>query len=100
MERMKKKVGPVRVTPKTSKQLNQRETRLNSPAAAILPKEYPMVLADLKRRISEERIRTVLAANAAMVMLYWDIGRIILGRQEQKGWGTKVVDRLSMTILI
>jgi predicted nuclease of restriction endonuclease-like (RecB) superfamily len=30
-----------------------------------------------------------------MVLLYWDIGRAILDRQEQEGWGTKVIDRLS-----
>ena len=37
----------------------------------------------------------VLAANSAMVLLYWDIGRMILARQEQEGWGAKVIDRLS-----
>ena len=37
----------------------------------------------------------VMAANAAMVLLYWDIGRMILDRQERAGWGTKVIDRLS-----
>jgi predicted nuclease of restriction endonuclease-like (RecB) superfamily len=30
-----------------------------------------------------------------MVLLYWDIGRMILDRQEREGWGAKVVDRLS-----
>ena len=30
-----------------------------------------------------------------MVLLYWDIGRMILERQEKEGWGTKVIDRLS-----
>jgi predicted nuclease of restriction endonuclease-like (RecB) superfamily len=29
------------------------------------------------------------------VLLYWDIGRVILDRQEQEGWGAKVIDRLS-----
>jgi predicted nuclease of restriction endonuclease-like (RecB) superfamily len=28
-------------------------------------------------------------------MLYWEIGRAILQKQEQKGWGAKVIDRLS-----
>jgi predicted nuclease of restriction endonuclease-like (RecB) superfamily len=28
-------------------------------------------------------------------MLYWDIGRMIRGRQDREGWGAKVVDRLS-----
>ena len=36
-----------------------------------------------------------MAANAAMVMMYWDIGRLILDRQEREGWGAKIIDRLS-----
>jgi len=34
-------------------------------------------------------------ANAAMVLLYWDIGWMILDRQERAGWGTRVIDRLA-----
>jgi predicted nuclease of restriction endonuclease-like (RecB) superfamily len=30
-----------------------------------------------------------------MVLLYWDIGRLILDRQEREGWGTKVIERLA-----
>lgn len=66
-----------------------------APAKYALPKGYAAVLADLKQRIGQERLRTVLAANAAMVMLYWDIGRVILQRQEQEGWGAGVVNALS-----
>ena len=35
------------------------------------------------------------AANSAMVTLYWDIGRLILERQAQEGWGARVIDRLA-----
>jgi len=40
-------------------------------------------------------LRVVLAANSAMVLLYWDIGRVILDRQASEGWGAKVIDRLA-----
>jgi predicted nuclease of restriction endonuclease-like (RecB) superfamily len=60
-----------------------------------LPDSYARVLADIKRRISSERVRAVLAANSAMVLLYWDIGRMILARQNREGWGARVIDRLS-----
>ena len=30
-----------------------------------------------------------------MVLLYWEIGKTILRRQEREGWGAKVIDRLS-----
>jgi len=29
----------------------------------------------------------VLAVNAELVRLYWDIGRLIAQRQQQEGWG-------------
>jgi len=56
---------------------------------------YGSLLDELKRTIASERVRVVLAANSAMVLLYWDIGQTILERQQQQGWGAKVIDRLS-----
>ena len=65
------------------------------PSKAELPADYATLLAELKQRIGGERLRMVLSANAAMVLLYWDIGRTILDRQSKEGWGAKVIDRLS-----
>jgi predicted nuclease of restriction endonuclease-like (RecB) superfamily len=65
------------------------------PGGAELPESYAAVLGEIKERIRTERLRVVMAANAAMVLLYWDIGRMILERQEKEGWGAKVIDRLS-----
>lgn len=64
----------------------------------LLPDDYPGLLDALKARIARERVRVVMAANAAMVPLYWDIGRAIGERQETAGWGAKVIDRLSADI--
>jgi len=36
-----------------------------------------------------------MAANAAMLQLYWDMGHTILARQAREGWGAKVINRLS-----
>jgi hypothetical protein len=36
-----------------------------------------------------------VAVTRELVLLYWQIGRDILGRQEDEGWGTKVIDRLA-----
>jgi predicted nuclease of restriction endonuclease-like (RecB) superfamily len=80
------------------KTLGRRRNDAMFPAApprAELPGDYAETLRDLKQRIHEERLRTVLAANSAMVLLYWDIGRTILARQDQAGWGAKVIDRLA-----
>jgi predicted nuclease of restriction endonuclease-like (RecB) superfamily len=60
-----------------------------------LPDDYIVVFQGLRERIQSERLRVTLAANAAMVLLYWDIGQVILDRQARQGWGAKVIDRLS-----
>jgi len=65
------------------------------PAKSELPKDYAKTLEMIKRRIREERLRTVLSANAAMVLLYWDIGQFILDRQKQSGWGARIIDRMA-----
>ena len=62
---------------------------------ARLPTDYTAAFAEIKVRIRKERLRVALAANAGLVLLYWDIGRAILDRQGREGWGTKVIDRLS-----
>lgn len=66
-----------------------------SPPRAGLPRDYAETLGAIKQRIQQERLRVVMAANSAMVLLYWDIGRMILDRQERQGWGARVVDRLA-----
>ena len=66
-----------------------------APVRAGLPRDYADTLGVIKQRIQEERLRVVLTANTAMSLLYWDIGRMILERQERAGWGAKVVDRLA-----
>ncbi|MGA2977046.1 MAG: PDDEXK nuclease domain-containing protein [Spirochaetia bacterium] len=65
------------------------------PPTSDAPADYSAWLADLKARIHQERLRVVLASNAAMVLLYWDIGRSILDKQTVQGWGSRVIDRLA-----
>jgi predicted nuclease of restriction endonuclease-like (RecB) superfamily len=62
---------------------------------SIWPAEYGATLKSIQQRVRQERTRTVLSANAAMVLLYWDIGRLIMDRQCRDGWGAKVIDRLA-----
>jgi predicted nuclease of restriction endonuclease-like (RecB) superfamily len=66
-----------------------------APLLSEMPVGYAALLGKIKRRIQEERLRTVMAANSAMVLMYWDIGRLILDRQEKEGWGARVIYRLS-----
>lgn len=59
------------------------------------PEGYGDWLADLKGRIHNAQQRATLAVNRELVLLYWQIGKDILTRQAQQGWGAKVIERLA-----
>lgn len=59
------------------------------------PAGYADWLAELKHRIHTTQQRATLAVNRELVLLYWHIGRDILTRQVQQGWGAKVIERLA-----
>ena len=56
---------------------------------------YESFLRDLKARIHSVQTRAALAVNRELVLLYWEIGRDILLRQQREGWGAKVIERLA-----
>ena len=59
------------------------------------PAVYDSFLQDLKDRIRAAQLRAALSVNRELVLLYWSVGRDILTRQENEGWGAKIIDRLS-----
>jgi len=60
-----------------------------------LPQGYASLLNALKELIRTAQVTAALAVNRELVMLYWSIGRDILARQKEQGWGSKVSDRLA-----
>jgi predicted nuclease of restriction endonuclease-like (RecB) superfamily len=59
------------------------------------PDGYQDTLAALVERVRAARVRAQRRVNEELVLLYWEIGREILLRQEREGWGAKVIDRLA-----
>ncbi len=59
---------------------------------------YHELLGDIKVRVRQAQIKAALSVNATMILLYWDIGRMIAGRQAQQGWGAKVIPRLAIDL--
>jgi predicted nuclease of restriction endonuclease-like (RecB) superfamily len=62
---------------------------------SFLPNDYDEFLRALKERIRTAQIRATLSVNRELVLLYWHIGQEILLRQEQEGWGAKIIERLA-----
>lgn len=65
--------------------------------SALFPEDenYFALLDGLKQRIRTAQVKAALAVNQELILLYWQIGQEILERQQQEGWGSKVVQRLA-----
>jgi predicted nuclease of restriction endonuclease-like (RecB) superfamily len=64
----------------------------------ILPSDYRDWVKTLKNRIQAAQQRAVLAVNQELLQLYWQIGSDILLRQQEQGWGSKVIERLAQDL--
>jgi predicted nuclease of restriction endonuclease-like (RecB) superfamily len=67
-------------------------------SGAALPPGYAELLEDLKGRVRTAQLKAAVAVNREMIQLYWDVGRLIVERQEREGWGKGVVDRLAKDV--
>ena len=63
-------------------------TDLQSPA-------YRHWLRDLKIQVHRAQLSAAQRVNTGLIVLYWQLGRSILGKQREEGWGAKVVAELS-----
>ena len=59
---------------------------------------YANLLGDIKNRILQAQVKATLSANAEMIMMYWDIGRMVHQRQQQEGWSAAIIPRLSFDL--
>jgi predicted nuclease of restriction endonuclease-like (RecB) superfamily len=57
--------------------------------------EYHEWLRDLKQQIKRGQIKAALLVNNQMILLYWDIGRQIVEKQEKAKWGSSFIEQLS-----
>lgn len=61
----------------------------------VKPQDYPGLLTEIKERIRSAQYEALKAVNKELVGLYWDIGRMIMERQDVEGWGKAVVEQLA-----
>jgi predicted nuclease of restriction endonuclease-like (RecB) superfamily len=60
-----------------------------------MDKYYTEFINTVKHKIREAQIKTVVAANGQMLLLYWQLGNYILENQQKEGWGAKIIQLLS-----
>lgn len=82
---------PSEPTKASIQDLSRKETQ----SSELIPKEYNRLLEDIKERVRRSQIKAVTAANKELISLYWTIGKIIIEKQENSGWGTKFIEKLA-----
>ena len=66
-----------------------------APNLSEMSDSYLDFIEAIKKEIENQRLKVVLNANSSMICLYWNIGKAILQKQEEEGWGAKVIDRMA-----
>lgn len=56
---------------------------------------YKALLDEIVKEIDQHRIKAAHELNTTQMQLYFSIGKTIVSRQEQEGWGKSVVERLA-----
>ena len=62
----------------------------------MIEKSYVTVVEDIKEQIRSAQHRAILNANKEMLILYWNIGKVI---NENSTWGSKFLNKLSSEII-
>jgi predicted nuclease of restriction endonuclease-like (RecB) superfamily len=57
--------------------------------------EYRDWIGELKEQIQRSQIKAALSVNSQLIMLYWDLGRQIVEKQEHSKWGSGFIEQLS-----
>jgi len=67
-------------------------------STTISTQDYSALLNDVRERIRGAQLQALRAVNRELIGLYWDIGRMIVERQEDETWGRSVVERLAQDL--
>jgi adenylate cyclase len=62
--------------------------------------DYRSLLVAVKHRIRAAQYEALKAVNRDLMALYWNIGELIVTRQESAGWGKSVVEQLAQNLQI
>jgi len=56
---------------------------------------YKVFLSDIKEKIHQAQYEAMKQVNKTLLALYWEIGKSIVEKQKEHGWGKSIVEQLS-----
>jgi len=57
--------------------------------------QFKDFVSDIKKRILQGQYEALKSVNKELINLYWDIGKSIVSKQKEHGWGKSIVKNLS-----
>ena len=60
--------------------------------------EYGHLLRDIKSRIRQAQCKALLSVNSELLHLYYDIGNMLVVKQQAEGWGSSIIPQLAKDI--
>lgn len=59
---------------------------------------YKELLDKIKSRLQKAQLRASIVVNHELIQFYWDVGSLIIERQEKAKWGDKLFDALALDL--
>lgn len=56
---------------------------------------YRDFISTLKQKVQSAQIKAARAANTQLITLYWELGKLIVEKQQASGWGDAVIDQIA-----
>jgi predicted nuclease of restriction endonuclease-like (RecB) superfamily len=81
-----------------SRRINQKSRKTTFQMELIDNKAFVSFVEDVKSKIKAAQYRALQTVNKEQIQLYWDIGQLIVERQQQHGWGKSIVEKLSIEL--
>lgn len=61
----------------------------------INDKEYKSFFTQVKEQIKSSQAKAVLSVNASLILCNWNLGKMIVEKQEENSWGSNVIEQLA-----
>jgi predicted nuclease of restriction endonuclease-like (RecB) superfamily len=57
--------------------------------------EYKIFITDIKSKITLSQIKIASTVNSALLMFYWELGKMISLKQKETKWGSKFIEQMA-----
>ncbi|MBY0542704.1 MAG: hypothetical protein K2P75_04830 [Sphingobacteriaceae bacterium] len=55
-----------------------------------LNKSYISLLEEIKQTFQHSRLKAAIVVNRELLQFYWEVGNLIIQKQQQSSWGDKL----------